>query len=126
MSNDGLLNFDFVDVFPHKCWISDWSSDSQYPDGFQYKLMSARRESANVIEFLVVLQQRSGDKEILKALDVNASVFDGVAAKFVDGLSAKHGLDFEEQDFSSCRTLAAFDAEAARFGWSMTQPPNAG
>jgi hypothetical protein len=77
-------------------------------------MMSAHRESGDVIQFLVVLQQRSGDKEVLSNLDVNASVFDRVATKFVDGLAEKHGLDFEEQDFSSCRTLAAFDTEAAR------------
>jgi hypothetical protein len=122
MTSDGLLSFDFVDVFPHKFWVSDWSSDSQYPDGFRYKVLSARREPENVIQFLVVLQQRSGDKEILSSLDINASVFDRAASKFVNGLAKQHGLDFEEQDFSSCRTLEAFDAEAARMGWSMTKP----
>ena len=120
MSDDGLVSFDFVDVFPHKFWISDWSSDSQYPGGFRYKLLSARHERADVIQFLIVLQHRSGDKEVLKTLDVNASVFDPVAAIFVDGLAKRHGLDFEEQDFSSCRTLEAFDDEAALAGWSMT------
>ena len=126
MSTDGLLTFDFVDLFPFKFWISDWSSDNQYPDGFRYKLMSAHRESGDVIQFLVVLQQRSGDKEVLSNLDVNASVFDRVATKFVNGLAEKHGLTFEEQDFSSCRTLAAFDAEAARLGWSLTEPADEG
>ena len=126
MSTDGLLDCDFVDLFPHKFWISDWSSDSQYPEGFRYKLMSARREPGDIIQFLVVLEQRSGDKEVLSDLNVNALVFDRVATKFVDGLAEKHGLDFEKQDFSSCRTLAAFDAEAARLGWTMTEPADAG
>jgi hypothetical protein len=126
MSNDGLVTFDFVDLFPHKFWISDWSSDSQYPDGFRYKLLSTRRESVDVIQFLVVLQHRSGDKEVLSTIDVTASVFDRVAATFVDGLATQHGLDFEEQDFSSCRTLEAFDEEAAIVGWSVTEFPDAG
>jgi hypothetical protein len=126
LSSDGLLNVDFVEVFPHKFWISSWSSDSQYPAGFRYKLMSARREPDNVVHFLIVLEQRSGDKEVLSSLDINAPVFDRVAAEFVDGLAAKHGLDFEEQDFSSCRTLADFDKEVARRGWTSTEPPEAG
>ena len=125
MSSDGLLRFDFVDLFPHKFWISDWSRDSHYPDGFRYKLLSARRESGGVMQFLVVLQQRSGDKEVLSTLDVNASGFDQVAANFVNGLAKEYGLDFEEQDFSSCRTPEAFDAAAARAGWSTTEPPKA-
>lgn len=118
MSDDGLVSFDFVDLFPHKFWISDWSSDSHYPKGFRYKLLSARRESGDVIQFLVVLQHRSGDKQVLSTLDVKASEFDRVAALFVDGLAKQYGLDFEEQDFSTCRTLEAFDEEAARTGWS--------
>lgn len=126
MSNDGLVTFDFVDLFPHKFWISEWSSDSEYPEGFRYKLLSTRRESVDVIQFLVVLQQRSGDKEVLSTINVTASVFDRLAATFVDGLATQHGLDFEEQDFSSCRTSEAFDREAALVGWSMTEPPDAG
>jgi hypothetical protein len=126
MSSDGLLNFDFREVFPHKFWISEWSSDSQYPGGFQYKLMSARREPENVINFLVVLQQRSGDKEVLSNLNIRGSVFDQVAADFVDGLAKEHGLDFEQQDFSLCRTSESFDEEAVRRGWSWTKPPEAG
>ena len=126
MSDDGLLNLDFRDLFPHKFWISEWSSDSQYPAGFQYKLMSARRESDDKIQFLIVLQQRSGDKEVLSSLDFNASVFDRAAAKFVDGLARQHGLIFEEQDFTSCRTLAAFDEAAASKGWSLTKTSDAG
>jgi hypothetical protein len=121
-SSNGLLKLDFVELFPHKFWISSWSSDSQYPAGFRYKLMSTRREPDNVVHFLVVLEQRNGDKEVLSSLDINAPVFDRVAAKFVDGLAAKYALDFEEQDFSSCRTLAEFDKEVARKGWTSAEP----
>jgi hypothetical protein len=125
MSNDGLLEFDFVDLFPHKFWISDWSADAQYPDGFRYKLLSSRCESRDVIQFLVVLLQRSGDKEILSSLDVATSVFDQVAARFVTGLAEKYGLDFEEQDFSSCRTHAAFASESRARGWAWSDPSRA-
>jgi len=122
MSEPGILSFDFRHVFPHKTWISNWSNDTQHPDGFQYKLMSARREPENVIAFLIVLQKRSDDKEVLHSSEIPSARFDRVAAIFLDGLAKEHGIDFEEQDFSACRDLITFDAAAFRFGWKSAEP----
>src|SRR5688500_4170401 len=99
-----LLSYDFEHVFPHKTWVSTWASDSSYPDGFRYKVMSALHEEARSVELLIVLQHRDGTKEVLQHYAVDPSAFDRVAATFIDGLAEQHGVDFEEQDFRSCRT----------------------
>ena len=118
MSEPDFLKFDFVHVFPHKAWISNWSSDSQYPAGFQYKLLSSRREPENVIVFLVILQHRSGDKEVLHHSEIQSAAFDRLASIFVKGLADQHKINFVEQDFSACRDFNSFDAAASGFGWN--------
>jgi hypothetical protein len=122
--DDALFAFDFVDVFPAKMWVSHWATDAEYPAGYRYKMMSALRARENVVELLVVLEQRSGDKEVLEQLTIRPDAIDRIGRRFADGLSEKFGLDFEEQDFTNCRTEAAFESAARRYGWSMMPRPH--
>jgi hypothetical protein len=114
-----LLAFDFTDVFPAKMWVSHWTTDGQYPDGYRYKIMSALHAAENVVELLVVLEQRSGDKEVLEQLTIRPPAVDRIGRHFADGLKQKLALDFEEQDFTQCRTAEAFDVAARRYGWNV-------
>jgi hypothetical protein len=117
MNEGGLLTLDFIRTYPHKMWISDWSSDEQYPEGFRYKILSARIVPDNVFELLIVIQQRNGEKEILKNLEVDESAFDRVSSVFVNGLRDEYSLDFEAQNFTTCRRMADFDAKSVQYGW---------
>lgn len=112
-----LVSFDFIQSFPHKTWISTWSSDESYPGGFRYKLISARHENLAEVELIVLLQQRNGEKEVLKHLDIALSSFESIANTFLEGLAEEHGLAFEVQDFSACRTSESFEGLAKQFGW---------
>jgi len=121
-TNSALLSFDFLTVFPHKTWISDWSTDAVEADRFRYKLMSSRDVSEGVIQFLVVLQKHDGTKEVLKHLRVSLNAFDRVAAVFIEGLADQYGLDFQEQDFSSCTTPERFEEVALGYRWTSGEP----
>ena len=119
-----LLSYDFEKVFPHKTWVSTWGSDSVYPLGFRYKVMSAHHVQDNSIELLILLQHRNGSKDVLKHYDVDPTAFDRVAATFVEGLAQQHGISFEEQDFRACRTPEAFESTAAKLGWLSEPMPS--
>lgn len=120
MADDVLLKFDFVSRYPHKAWISDWSSDEHYSGGYCYKVMSCRLEPSQSIKLLVILQQRNGDKEVLASLEVSAAAFDEVVSGIVNGLVKQYDLDFQEQDFSTCRTLDEFKIASQQFGWTWS------
>ena len=105
-----VLSFDFQSCFPHKFWISDWSPAEDGADQFRYKIMSGRRAGRDAIQLVIVLERGDGTKEIMQDLDVRPEGFDRVASVFVSGLADEYGLDFEEQDFSECRTFDDFDS----------------
>ena len=106
-----ILSFDFVRLFPHKTWVSDWSGEEHEPGSFRYKIMSARHADGDIYELVIVLQNANGTKRVLKHLELQGGV-DRTARVFVDGLAHEYGLDFEEQDFSSCRSADEFEAIA--------------
>jgi len=118
----GFLKLDFARYFPHKFWISDWSEDGQYPEGFRYKLLSARDEKKQAVELVLLLEQRNGDKQEMHRAQVKVAAADGYARVFVDGLEEEHGLDFEEQDFTTVRTTEEFDRAVTAYGWSGEEP----
>ena len=111
-----ILSFDFVRLFPHKTWVSDWSGLEGERGSFRYKIMSARHAEGDVYELVIVLQNGDRTKQVLKHLELQGGV-DGTARVFVRGLSQEYGIDFEEQDFSSCRSADEFEAAADRYGW---------
>ena len=114
---EGLLSFDFDTRFPHRFWISDWTSDASYPDGFRYKLLSGRDTASDDIEFLIVVEAVNGAKTILKHYDVTASAFDRTARTFVEGLAEEHRLDFRLLDLSEVRTPEEFERRVTEAGW---------
>lgn len=118
----GFVKIDFARHFPHKFWISDWSEDQQYPAGFRYKILGVRDETKQVVELVLVLEERNGDKQEMHRAQVKVAAADGYARVFVDGLEEEHGLDFEEQDFTAVRSAEEFDRAVASYGWSGEQP----
>jgi hypothetical protein len=105
----GILKLDFTRFFPYKFWISDWGADSTYPDGFRYKLLSARDEKDGTIEVVLLLQAKCGAKQEMHGAEVKLDGFDEYVGVFVDGLVSEYGIEFEEQDFSRVRSAEEFE-----------------
>jgi hypothetical protein len=115
----GVVNFDYDRWFPHIFWVSQWASDDSYPNGYCYKLLSARDELSGCVEFAVILAERNGDKQELTRFSIPLAEARGAAQLWIDGLSKRFNLNFEEQDYSSIRTREAFNAQTQKYGWSM-------
>ena len=118
----GFLKIDFAKFFPHKFWVSDWSDDDTYPDGFRYKLLSARDEEKAVVEMVLLVEEDDGTKQEMHRAEVKVPALDGYARVFVRGLEEEHGLSFEEQDFSAVRTAEEFERALEAYGWSGAEP----
>lgn len=118
----GFVKIDFARHFPHKFWISEWSEDDSYPNGFRYKLLGVRDEAKQLVELVLLIEEKSGDKEEMHRAQVKLGSADGYARIFIDGLEKEHGLEFEEQDFTAVRTAEAFEQAVAGYGWSGDEP----
>ena len=116
------ISYDFDDVYPHKIWVSSWNRDDQYPDGFRYKILSARHETAKRVELVVILEEPGGTKTEMKRMESGLSDFDRVAQVFLDGLADSYDLDFDFFDFSRCRTAQQFEEEVSAIGWKEWRP----
>jgi hypothetical protein len=118
-----LVTYDFVTRFPHVGWISDWSSDDQYPDGFRYKVLTVRHEPERKIEVVVVMEEANGNKIERARLEVAADAFDKNARSLVAKLAARFEIEFEEDDLSDVRTAEEFDKRTEEIGWREWKPP---
>ena len=118
----GFLKLDFARFFPHKFWISDWGEDEAYPDGFRYKILSARDEEHGLVELVLLLEEWGGTKQEMHRVQVKLAALDGYARVFWQGLEREHGIEFEEQDFTHVRTEEEFDRAIAKYGWSSREP----
>lgn len=119
---DGIISFDFERTFPHKFWVSNWLADDTYPDGVCYKILSVRNEQSKTAEIVLLRSFRDGSKEILHRADLPLAELENAASVFVDGLTKKLNLDFEEQNFQMTKTLDEFNKIASAYGWHMHQP----
>ena len=118
----GLINYDFERFFPHKSWVSNWTTDETYPDGYCYKILSVRDEVDRNVELILVRSFRDGTKEELHRARVRVCDVDNAAGIFSRGLADKYGLDFEEQDYMTARSLEEFRVLTQKYGWSMHNP----
>lgn len=116
-STEGVVSIDFATRFPHKFWVSSWSKDEQYPEGFRYKLLSVRPKPDGLIELVVLLEDASGAKSEMSRLDVSPSALDRTAATFTDGLSEEHNIEFTELDLTKTRTASEFERRVKAAGW---------
>jgi len=116
-STDAIVSIDFTSLFPYVFWVSSWSADDQYPDGFRYKLLSVRPEPAGHIQLVVVLEETDGSKHELSRLDVSPSAFGRTANTFVEGLSEEYGIAFTAIDLSSVFDQSEFERRVIAAGW---------
>jgi len=114
---DPIVKMDFQTTFPHKYWISEWSKDASYPNGFRYKILSVRNEADSWVEFVIVMEEPGGLKTVRKRLDIKLKAFDNISSKLCAGLAEDFSLSFEEQDFSHIRDADAFEKAIREVGW---------
>jgi hypothetical protein len=118
-----LVTYDFVTCFPHVNWISNWSSDDEYPKGFRYKVLSVRHDPGCKVEVVVVMEEADGGKIERVRFDVATHAFDRNARSLVANLAARFKLDFEECDLSDVRTADEFAMRIEELGWRDWKPP---
>lgn len=119
-SISGIVVINFTTIFPHKFWVSSWSRDDQYPEGFRYKLLSARSEPDGQIEVVVLLEEVGGAKSEMDRMRVSSSVFARTTAAFIEGLVDQYGIEFSEADAAHTRTLSEFESVVTRAGWQVS------
>ena len=119
VSEVGIITFDFHYIFPHFFWISNWVVDVTYPKGVCYKILSVRDEAASMGELVLIRTFRDGTKEILHRARVPLNELQNAASIFVDGLSKKLDVNFEEQDYRMAKTIDEFKQITTKYGWVM-------
>jgi hypothetical protein len=117
MTDEALIKIDFVRTFPGKYWISDWSRDESYPEGYRYKILSNFDRDTNFSELVVVIEEPNGDKTEMARMDVKKDALERVGNTLVEGLSEDFGLEFEFQDHSSLETPEEFEQAIFKAGW---------
>jgi len=117
-----MIKVDFERFFPHKFWISTWGKDSAYPDGFRYKILSARDEKQQTIEVVLLLEKSDGEKVEMLRSEPQLNAIDGYARVYWRGLEDEYQIEFEEQDYSAIRTAEEFEDAVASHGWSSSEP----
>ena len=114
-----ITSLDFKRWFPHVFWVSAWTGESSDPDAHYFKILSARDECEGVIEVTVLRTHRTGNELEIKRFTVPASRAHGATQFWVDTISKSYGIRFEQQDYSSVRSLDAFNAAIQESGWEV-------
>ena len=118
----GITECDFMRHFPDKHWISDWTEDDEYPDGFCYKILTTRDVQTVRTEVVLVLAHANGNKQERLRATIPSGELDAFAKMITDDLSEQFGLDFQEQDYSRVRTFDEFVEVSRSFGWKWKTP----
>jgi hypothetical protein len=113
-----FITLDFETWFPYFFWISTWQKDESYPDGFRYKLMSARNTVSDEFDAVLVHQRKNGDKKAMKAWsgpvgEAGLNELRRIAAKCEEAFD----IEFQEQDLSGAKSEEEFALKTEEFGW---------
>ena len=108
---------DFETWFPHKAWLSSWSKDELYPQGFRYKLLAMRPEPRGLLEMMLVLEDGAGSHKEEARVHASAHALDTRAATFTEGLGKHYRITFRELDLSHVRTESELIDRLKALGW---------
>ncbi|HLQ76144.1 MAG TPA: hypothetical protein VK210_02255 [Terriglobia bacterium] len=114
--SEAIVSYDFIDTFPLWIWVSSWATDDSYPAGFRYKLFSTR-SAQEECEFVLVLEERNGEKSEMKRLSGPSAAVRRTALVLVKGLGETYGIEFDEFDFSDVKTAEEFERRVEEFEW---------
>lgn len=120
----GLLNLDFETWFPHKFWVSTWSKDNTYPNGYRYKMLSARNEKEQAIQMVILVEETNGNKTVLlDDLMSPVEYFEYMSQTMLKGLETSFHIQFDEGlGLSDVRTSDEFDRRTDAAGWYSQKP----
>ena len=118
MTENALITIDFETSFPGMFWISNWSKDESYPNGYRYKLLSSVSEIQQFAELVVVIEEPDGNKTEMSRMDLKLPILKSVGDDFVKELSEEYNLDFEFQDLTEATTPQIFESKITKLGWS--------
>jgi hypothetical protein len=116
-TTESTAAIDFETWFPHKGWLSSWSKDELYPQGFRYKLLAMRPEPRGLIEMLLVLEDAAGSHKEEARLHATAHAVDARAATLTEGLGKHYGITFKDFDLSRVRTEEELIGHLKVAGW---------
>jgi len=116
--DEGIVNLDFEQTFPHVFWTSGWGVDDEYPGGFRYKVFSIRYEPSGDFEVVLVHESRDGYKTEMQRWSVPADGFDA-SAEMVQMLEQEFHVTFDRVDVSDIRTFEDFEARSRQLGWEV-------
>ena len=121
-AEQGMLPaIDFKEVFPHIYWVSSVGRDREFPTGFQYKVLSVRLASQDVVEFVLVRQLQDGSKTVEIHAKGPVSSFDATAGRMTDNLGKKLDVKFERHDLSNVRSSDELTKRASALGWGQAE-----
>jgi hypothetical protein len=116
-SAESAAAIDFETWFPHKAWLSSWSKDDLYPQGFRYKLLAMRPEPRGLLEMMLVLEDGAGSSKEEARVHATAHAVDARAADFTEGLGKHYGVTFKAFDLSQARTEDELIDRLKASGW---------
>ena len=116
-SAESAAAIDFETWFPHKAWLSSWSKDELYPQGFRYKLLAMRPEPRGLLEMMLVLEDGAGSHKEEARVHVTAHAVDARATTFTEDLGNHYGITFKTFDLSQVRTEDELLDRLKAVGW---------
>ena len=119
---DPIVKFNFKNTFPHKYWLSDWTKDKSYPNGFRYKILTSRNEDDSWVEFVVVMEEPGGAKTVRERMEIKLESFDQTAKDLIAIIEEELSIKFEEQDYSHIRNWKEFEKATNEAGWHEWHP----
>ena len=100
----GFVHVDFERTFPHVFWTSGWGQESEFPDGFRYKVFSVRQEPSGDFEVVLLQELRDRTKTEMPRWSVPSDKFDA-RTEMIQRLEEQFGVTFDRVDMSSIRTF---------------------
>lgn len=115
----GFVHIDFEGSFPHIFWSSSWGQDSEFPDGFRYKVLSVRHEPGGDLEVVLLQELRDGTKTEMQRFSVPSDKFEA-SAEMIHMLGEQLGVTFDRVDLSGVRTFEEFETRSREMGWDVS------
>jgi hypothetical protein len=117
----GFVGFDFTQTFPHVFWLSTVAKDNRSPEGFRYKVLTARHEPEMKIELVVLRESLDGEKTKVIHMEAPLEKF-GATDDMIRQLGEDSSVTFERFDMSGLRTFDDFKSRAIEVGWGYYEP----
>ncbi len=103
-----LLHFDFFHVFPAFWWGSTRNHDREYPQGFSYRILSARHEPSGHYECVFIRDLGDRGKVIMNRTTLPKEEFPAKIDALVKQWEPRFNVQFLRRDLSNARSPEEF------------------